>query len=321
MNILIVGAGAIGLHLSYLLSGKNKNVYVLCRKQKYNLIKNNEILLEINDNDKLVEKINLKNIDITFINSLNECNKINFDYIFITIKLVHNFKKTYENISNIIKKRTLVITPCTILPSWWLKKYGKKESYDQYDFNNQILCMTMWISGQMKKNLITIRHTQRGYPIGEIYKKNKKDCLKLRKIFQKKTKSPYINDAYGELYLKVINSFAFNLVAIHYEMNNYQLSVNKSAISLIREIMKEFDMIVMKLGLKINQSINSRIIQTLKSKNHTMSMLSDFKQNKKLELENQWKSLNKIREIKKENIKVSKRIYLTVKSKIKNAYI
>ena len=68
MNFLIVGAGAIGLHLSYLLSGKNKNVYVLCRKQKYNLIKNNEILLEINDNDKLVEKINLKNIDITFIN-------------------------------------------------------------------------------------------------------------------------------------------------------------------------------------------------------------------------------------------------------------
>tara|TARA_B100000963_G_scaffold119478_1_gene104079 strand:- start:8902 stop:9867 length:966 start_codon:yes stop_codon:yes gene_type:complete len=321
LNFLIVGAGAIGFHLSYLLSGKNKNVYVLCRKEKFNLINNNEIFLEINDNDKLIEKVDLKKLNIKFIKTLNECKKINFDYIFITIKLVSNFKKTYENIKTIIKKKTLVITPCTILPSWWLKKYGKKKSYDQNDFNNQILCMTMWISGQMKKNLITIRHTQRGYPIGEIYKKNERDCSKLRKIFQKKTKSPYINDVYGELYLKVINSFAFNLVAIHFEMNNYQLSINRSAINLLKEIMKEFDVIVMKLGLTINQSINSRIKQTLKSKNHTMSMLSDFKQKKKLELENQWKSLNKIRGIKRENIRVSEKIYIKVSSKINNAYI
>ena len=50
-------------------------------------------------------------------------------------------------------------------------------------------------------------------------------------------------------------------------------------------------------------------------------MLSDLNKKKKLELENQWKSLNKIRDINKENIKVSKRIYFIVKSKIKNAYI
>ncbi len=321
MNFLIVGAGAIGFHLSYLLSSKENNVYILCRKKKFDLINKNKIILEINNNDKLINKIEIKKLNIKFIKSFNECREINFDYIFITIKLISNFKKTYENIKKIIVKKTLVITPCTILPRWWLKKYGKKKLYKDNDFNNQILCMTMWISGQMKKNLITIKHTQRGYPIGEIYKKNKIGCSQLRKIFQKKTKSPYIKDVYGELYLKVINSFAFNLVAIHYDMNNNQLSKSKSAIRMLKEIMKEFDAIVIGLGLKINQSIESRIKQTLKSKNHTMSMLGDLRQEKKLELENQWKSLNQIREINRENIKISEKAYLKVKSKINNAYL
>ena len=88
------------------------------------------------------------------------------------------------------------------------------------------------------------------------------------------------------------------------------------AISDIKVIMSEFDRAVLDLGLEITQSIESRIRQTLSSKKHTMSMLNDFRLKKPVELNNQWKSLKKIKNIKINKIINSKKCFDFVMNKI-----
>ncbi len=316
MNILIYGAGTIGMHICHLLDNKDNNIYIFIRNKDYDLDKL-KINLTIRDNAKLLSKHRIiNNQNITFINNLKLLKKIKLNYIFVTAKIIDNTNQILKKIRNIMSYNTFVITPCTILPDWWLAKYGDNNKFKIIIPTKKSICMTMWISGVKKGNNIIIRHTQRGYPIKEINKSGFEAALKLRQMIKKKSKSPLIKNSYSEIYLKVINSFAFNLIAIKYNQNNNQLAKNKLAISDIKVIMSEFDRAVLDLGLEITQSIESRIKQTLSSKKHTMSMLNDFRLKKPVELNNQWKSLKKIKNIKINKIINSKKCFDFVINKI-----
>jgi len=320
MNILIYGSGAIGSHLTYVLNNNTNRIYLFVRNpSKKKIYKKKGINLTIKNNSKIIKKINLKK-NINFINSLTELKNIKLKYIFFTFKLIGNYEIIFNNIKKKIDKDTKIILPCSTLPNWWLKKYSDRKIKLSFP-ENKIIGMTMWISGMMNSNNVIIKHTQRGYPLKEIKSKSKKDCDKLRKIFLKKTKSPIIKNIDSEIYLKVINSFAFNLIAIKYGENNFKLSKNIKAKTDIKSIMSEFDNILKEKKLKITQTINERIKQTLSSKKHTMSMLFDLKKKKKIEIYNQWESLKKIvsnKNLKK--IRYSIKTFNEVIKKIKNEY-
>jgi ketopantoate reductase len=145
--------------------------------------------------------------------------------------------------------------------------------------------MTMWLSGKkIKPGEFEISHIQRGYPIKEVFKKNKSIVNMLRLDLKKNTKSPLIKDIYFESFSKSINSLAFNLIALKYNQNNFELKKNKKAIQEITSILKEGDLFLKKFKIKILQTSKSRIIQTLKSSKHIMSMLNAKRQGKKNEL-------------------------------------
>ena len=42
-------------------------------------------------------------------------------------------------------------------------------------------------------------------------------------MIKRKCKSPHVKNIYSEIYIKSINSFAFNLIALDTEQNNYNL--------------------------------------------------------------------------------------------------
>ena len=312
MNVLIYGSGAIGSHIAYILSSRETFVYMYVRKKsKKNFLKKNGIVLTIKDNSKIIKKVVLKK-NIIFIDSFDNLGKIKFDFIFLTFKLIEKYKINYNYIKKITGKNTKIILPCTVLPDWWLKKFSDRKIKTIFPLNN-IIGMTMWISGMMKKNKVIIRHTQRGYPLKEINSRSKKSCDTLRNLFLKKTKSPKVKNIYSEIYIKVINSFAFNLIAIKYNQNNAKLASNIKALQDIKSIMNEFDNILKKKNLTIPQTVESRIKQTLSSKKHTMSMLFDLNNGKKIELFNQWSSLKQIVSSKNESqIKMSNNIYKRV---------
>ena len=71
----------------------------------------------------------------------------------------------------------------------------------------------MWLSGVIDTpGIVSIKHVQRGYPLKEIDIKMKNKADYLRKLIKKRCKSPIIKNIYSEIYLKSVNSLAFNII-------------------------------------------------------------------------------------------------------------
>lgn len=298
MNILIYGAGAIGCHLAYCLNNKKNKIFLLTRGRNYERFIKNGLDLYIFQNKVLKKRVKLNySNQIKFINDISQID-CDLDFIFITVKLKDDNSKLYSHIFKLINKETAIIPPCTSLPTWWYFKFDKKFNIkinSKYKilkkFRKNIIGMTMWLSSVIDSpGVVSVKHVQRGYPLKEIDIKMKNKADYLRKLIKKKCKSPFVKNIYSEIYLKSVNSLAFNIIALKTKKNNFQLKKDKNAIKNIYEIMDEFDSIIIKNKIKITQSINSRIKQTLSSTNHTMSMLSDFKKKRVVELRYSWLS-------------------------------
>ncbi len=330
MNILIYGSGAIGGHLAYCLRDKKNNIILLSKKKYVKTLKDNGLNLSIFSNKKLKKKILIeesKNFKFEF--DLKEIKKIfkeRFDVVFVTLKLKDFKLNILKKIINLSNKNSLIVLPCTYLPPWWFNGIFKsnkiqninKEMRISKKYQDNMVGMTMWLSGKMiKPGYTEIKHVQRGYPIKEVHQSKKKMTNKLRTIIKKRCASPNVKNIYSEIYIKAINSFAFNLMALDTGQNNFQLKKNRNAIKSINKIFLEFDSIVSSLGIPIYQSAKSRIDQTLSSTRHTLSMLADFKKGKKVEIAYLWKTLLLLANLSKKKINFSKKIYKKVLIKLK----
>jgi ketopantoate reductase len=325
---LIYGGGAIGSFIASCLIKSNHEIFFLCRKKNYDQIKKNGLKIKVYNNDKLIkkQKINV-NKNFKIINSLQKFHSVKFNNIFITTKLTENLKKIFLNIERNINDKTLIITPCTAIPFWWFqclkpqKQRGIKSSLDSIFLKNlnrkNLVGMTMWLSGKIEKpGVVKINHIQRGFPIKEVFLNKKKEVDELRKDILKNCNSPKIKNIYSEIFIKSINSLAFNLIALKYQQNNLELNNNLKAKKEILKIQKEGDKLLKINDIKIYQSAEARIKQTLKSKNHTMSMLNAYQNNKKIELKDLWLSLENL--IKKVGIKMNytKKTFNEIKKKL-----
>ena len=331
MDILIFGGGAIGSHLAYCLTNKKNRIFFISRGKHLKNIKKNGLKINIYQNDILKKKNLLKeNKNLKFYSNIDYLKKRKFDYIFITVKLKNFTKKLLKEIIKLMKLDTAIIPPCTELSDWWLdnsfdkknstifKKFRKKSILIKLKKN--IIGMTMWLSAVITSpGIVKVRHIQRGYPLKEIDINMKSKADMLRSMIKKRCLSPTVKNIYSEIYIKVINSFAFNLIALKTGFNNAQIKQNKNAIYSIKRIMKEFEKIVIYLDVPIYQSIKSRINQTLSSKKHTMSMLTDFKKKKSLEINFSWKRLYFLSKLTNIKTNFSLKTYKFVYKKIYNA--
>ena len=328
MKIVVIGAGAIGCHLAYCLESYKNTLYLVTKKKYLKKFKSNGLNLKIFSNEKLKKEIIIReNTKFKFCdNSILE-ELQNVDIIFVTVKLKDISLKLIRNIYKIRNKNSCIIMPCTDLPFWWtynifnsnLKKKrisDKKEKYLKR-MNMNMVGMTMWLSGKIvSPGICEIKHVQRGYPIKEVHSRLRNKVNILRNFIKRRCKSPKVKNIYSEIYLKTINSFAFNLVALDTELNNKRLKKNKLAIDNIKTIFKEFDKLIKNLKIPISQSINSRINQTLTSTSHTLSMLHDYKKGKKVELSHIWKTYRLLLLDNRANINFTQKIYDKVKKKL-----
>ena len=327
-NTLIYGGGAIGSFLGACFNKANHKVYFLCRGKIYNYIKFKGLKINVYNNSSLKKKYFLKDTqNFIIINSLNKIKIKKFDNIFITTKINENLKKIFFNIEKFISDRTIIVTPCTSIPFWWYKslkspiqKKIEKNMYLLYLRNikrKNLVGMTMWLSGKIEKpGNVRISHIQRGFPIKEAFKEKKNQIDSLRKDIKKTTLSPKIKNIFSEIFIKSINSLAFNMIALKYEQNNFELNKNLKAKKEIIEILNEGDRILKMNNIKIYQSPISRVIQTLKSKKHTMSMLYALQNKKKIELKYLWSSFKYLKNYLKFNMKKTDKIYKYLEKKL-----
>ncbi len=325
---LIYGGGAIGSFMAACLRKSNHKIFFLCRKKNYYQIKNNGLRIDVYNNEILLKKYLLTdNKNFIVINSLKKIKNVKFDNIFITTKITENLKQIFNKIDSYIGKKTIVITPCTSIPFWWYlclnKKFRKKakEKLDkifQKNLNKKNLVgMTMWLSAKITNpGCIRVNHIQRGFPIKEVFSQKKKLVDSLRNDIKKVCISPKVKNIFSEIYIKSLNSLAFNLIALKFLQNNKKLKGNHRARQEILKILVEGDRILQLNNIKVYQTPISRISQTLKSTSHTMSMLYSFKNKKKIELKKLWLSFESLIKIINLKMNFTKKTYIEVKKKI-----
>lgn len=329
MNVLIYGAGAIGCHIAYCMYVAGHTVNLVVRGKHYDQMKEYGMHIKICDNEVLKhEQIIKEESRFYVVNDANEVKGPEMDYIFITVKLNDYNEKALRELYSFMGKNTAVIPPCTKLPFWWFYNLEVKsnEKYKDIDFDpkvskyfirENIIGMTMWLSSVMESpGHVCVKHIQRGYPLKELYPKMKDRAEELRSIFQITCMSPVVDNIRSEIFIKSINSFAFNIIALDREFNNLQLSQDKYAQDSIRKIMIEGDQIPQILNLPITQDIEDRISQTLSSTKHTMSMLHDYRVGKQIELGDLWESFNAFSKILGIDMGYSRHIYEKVAAKI-----
>ena len=301
MNVLIFGGGAIGCHIGYCMYKTGHSVNLISRGQHFNAMKEQGVRIQIFDNQTLEnDQVIKEDNNFKILDELNQVDDVEFDYIFITIKLADYNTGTLKKLSPYMGENTAIIPPCTKMPFWWFFNLDEenRNKYGEIDFDPQIsrlfkrqniIMMTMWLSAVVEKpGHVIIKHTQRGYPLGPVYAKMEESSQKLREIFNSTCMSPKIADIRSEIFIKSINSFAFNAVALDKEFNNLQLSQDQDSKDSIRKIMEEADQILTVMNLPILQTIDERISQTLSSTHHTMSMLHDYRVGKPIELGYIW---------------------------------
>ena len=328
MNILVYGAGAIGCHIGYCMYVAGQNVKLVCRGEHYEQMKQHGMHIEIRDNDVVkVKKVIKEDARFEVLNSVENLSE-NMDYIFITLKLMDYTDESLSVLRPLMGEDTAVIPPCTKLPFWWFYNLpgSSNAKYNNIDFDHQIsrnfiktniICMTMWVSAVLERpGHVVVKHVQRGYPLGAVYPKMDGHAEKLRQMFEETCLSPQVTDIRSEIFIKSINSFAFNMVAIDKELNNLQLSQDTDSKESVRRIMLEGDKILAMLGIPIIQSVEDRIDQTLSSTKHTMSMLHDYQAGTQIELEYLWDGFDKISKILSIKMPYSKRIYEKVMAKV-----
>jgi len=313
MKAVIIGCGSIGGHIAYCLYESGFDVIVIAKGKTYDSVTKNGLSVQINQNKKIVRKKTLKiNSRFKVLKSFKYLKDKKVNFIFITVKLKDYNQQLINNITNFADQNTAIIPPSTHIPQWWLTKFFQKKikKKDNYFNNKNIIGMTMWVSSaKLQPNKILVRHTQRGYPIKAIDNKMKRKEIILRKAFMSKSKSPYVKNIYSEIYIKSLNALAFNMTALYFYQNNNSLKKNFEAISMIKRIMIEGEEIMSSLNLKHFQSYQDRINQTLSSSIHTMTMLSDHKKGKQIELKYLWKTFDILSKLAKIKMKYTESIY------------
>jgi 2-dehydropantoate 2-reductase len=329
MNVLIYGAGAIGSHIAYCMHSAGHTVFLLARGEHYSKMKQNGLHIKILDNQKLKDEKTIKEGPSFFIiDSLDQINCKALDYIFITVKLSSYIPDNIRNLQPHMGEDTAIIPPCTKLPFWWFYNFeGKYHNLDfdsnlsQYFPRENIIGMTMWLSAVIEDpGEVSLRHTQRGYPLKEIHPKMKSHADKLREIFESTCMSPVVENIRSEMFIKSINAFAFNMVALDTGYTNEQLNRDENSKNSIRRVMAEGDQILKALNLPIIQDIESRIKQTLSSSKHTMSMLHDFNNGKNIELPYIWSGFEDMASILRIDMNYSKTMFHEVMAKCEKRF-
>lgn len=300
VNIGIIGAGAIGCHLSHCFCESGSDVYLFCRNESYKTISENGIKLKIID-----KQINEKRVKV--IDSNNIINIPKLDYLIICTKLYSFNQNLLDLIKSLINKDTFIIPPTTGIPHWW---FHDTKHNDQFLNNDQIkeyyeimppekcIGMTYWLSSkQISPGNINVTNIQRGYPIGTIHNYNKVEAKYLSELLiNGGIESPFVDDIKSEIFMKCINSLVFNLIAVLTEKCNGDMIPYQK---ILFNLMDELEQISRQENLNLSQSSEERITQTFNSKEHKMSMLQDYISKKDLECYSLYESIKNVANIYK----------------------
>ena len=287
MKICIVGAGATGGYLGAKLIKAGLDVSLVARGPHLEAMRKTGLtIIENNKEISCFPKCS---------DSMEELGKM--DFIFITLK-AYSISGIVKEIAKMFDENTSVITAYNGIPWWYFFNDGGQ-------FNNyRIKCID---PDNIQWNIITpiriigcvvypateiiqpgvIKHLEGNrFSLGEPSGIQTERVSTISKaLISAELKAPVRNNIRQEIWTKLIGNLAFNpLSVITGETLDVLVSKEENK-KIAEEAMREASLIMDKLGIPLNISINQRIEGAAKVGSHKTSMLQDYERGKELELD------------------------------------
>ena len=287
MKICIVGAGATGGYLGVKLINAGLDVSLVARGAHLEAMQKTG--LTIIEDEKVIT-CSPKCSD-----SMEELGKM--DFIFITLK-AYSIPQVVKEVAKMFDENTSVITAYNGIPWWYFFKAGGQ--FNNYRINCVDPDNTQW-------NLITpkriigcvvypateiirpgvIKHVEGNrFSLGEPSGIKSERILRISKaLVSAGLKAPIRNNIRQEIWTKLIGNLAFNPLSVITGETLDVLISKKENKKIAYAAMQEASLIMDKLKIPLNISIDQRIEGAAKVGAHKTSMLQDYEKGKELELD------------------------------------
>ncbi len=287
MKICIVGAGATGGYLGVKLINAGLDVSLVARGAHLEAMKKTG--LTIIENEK---EITCKPKCSDSMEELGE-----MDFIFITLK-AYSIPGVVKEIAKMFHDNTSVITAYNGIPWWYFFNIGGQ--FDNYRFQcidpdniqwklitpeRVIGCVVYPATEIIQPGVIKHLEGNRfslGEPSGI---QSERVSIISKALVRANLKAPIRNNIRQEIWMKLIGNLAFNpLSVITGETLEVLLSKEENK-KIAYAAMQEASLIMNKLNISLNISIDQRIEGAAKVGAHKTSMLQDYEKGKELELD------------------------------------
>ena len=287
MKICIVGAGATGGYLGVKLINAGLDVSLVARGAHLEAMQKTG--LTIIEDEKVIT-CTPKCSD-----SMEELGKM--DFIFITLK-AYSISGMTEEIAKMFDENTSVITAYNGIPWWYFFNTGGQ--FNNYRIkcidpdNNQwslitpervIGCVVYPATEIIRPGVIKHMEGNR-FSLGEPSGVQSERISRISKaLISASLKAPIRNNIRKEIWTKLIGNLAFNPLSVITGETLDVLISKKENRDIAYEAMKEASLIMDKLQVPLNISIDQRIDGASKVGSHKTSMLQDYERGKELELD------------------------------------
>jgi len=287
MKICIVGAGATGGYLGVKLIKAGLDVSLVARGAHLESMRKTGLTLIENEKEiACFPKCS---------DSMEELGKM--DFIFITLK-AYSIPGIVKEIAKMYDKNTSVITAYNGIPWWYFFNIdGEFNNYriKSIDPNNSqwniitpqriIGCVVYPATEIVKPGVIKHLEGNR-FSLGEPSGVKSERVLRISKaLVSADLKAPIRNNIRKEIWTKLIGNLAFNPLSVITGDTLDVLVSNKKNREFAYAAMKEASLIMDKLEIPLNISIDQRIEGAAKIGAHKTSMLQDYERGKELELD------------------------------------
>ena len=286
MNIVIIGAGAIGGYLGAKLHQSGENVSLVARGKHLEAMQSQGLRIIEQDNETVV------NPPVTDdYGAVKEA-----DYVFLTVK-AHGLLDIVPVISSLIRPETLVIAGQNGIPWWYFYRHGGKwdetrlVSVDPEGVLGEAISSDQIIGCVLYPAVIlespgVIRHIEGNrLSLGELDNESTERCRRLAIILkQAGFKVPIRKNIRQDIWVKLLGNVAFNPISALTRATLVQIATFDETRFLVKEMMSEVANVAAELGIELPISIDQRIEGAAGVGSHETSMLQDIQYGRPMEI-------------------------------------
>lgn len=232
------------------------------------------------------------------------------DYVLLTLK-AHQLDAALPMMAPLIGPETVILPPTTGLPAAFLtgldSPFGDRrlDGVDPSGIQsrtmpaNQVMGIVYWIGAHVEgAGRVRQDGARASCMVGELDGRESSRVTRLSELLTASgVAAPVRSDIRADIWIKFVNSLAWNPVAVLTGARIGAIADDNRAIAVVRRLMEEADALAAALGLSITVPPQKRIAVTSSAPQHKMSMLQDLEHGRPLEIDVLEQSIAAVREL------------------------